>query len=329
MNSVELKIAPKDWLYIIIIGAFFGFFISLCFYFLSYDLQNISTIIFSTSCAVIISLFAFLLITISNRFILPKVNKKFWYLISFIFSFLSGFLGFSLSFLIFSFGDSKIIYIISSFWFYISVIIGFLTFLVGLILHQFISMKYKNEEIKTQVLETKLKALENELNPHFLFNALNSVSELVYVDQKKAENAILHISKFLRNAINKESLITLEAELLMVKTYVNIENIRFDEKIVLKIDDFEEYKDIKVPKFSIQLLVENAIKHGYLGEDLEIDIKFGKNAVIVLNNGKLTTNLKFGTGLSNLKKRLELQKIGTLDFKIEENRMKFIIKLKD
>ena len=91
MQTVELKIAPKDWLYIIIIGSFFGFFISLCFYFISYDLQNISTIIFSTGTAIFISLFAFFLITVSNKFILPKINKKFWYLISFIFSLLLDF----------------------------------------------------------------------------------------------------------------------------------------------------------------------------------------------------------------------------------------------
>ena len=78
MQSVELKIAPKYWIYITIIGAFFGFFISLCFYFISYDLQNVSTIIFSTATAVFISLFAFFLITVSNKFILPKVNQKFW-----------------------------------------------------------------------------------------------------------------------------------------------------------------------------------------------------------------------------------------------------------
>ncbi|MEZ4694750.1 MAG: histidine kinase [Aliarcobacter sp.] len=329
MQTVELKISQKDWLYIIIIGAFFGFFISLCFYFISYDLQNISTIIFSTSTAILISLFAFFLITISNNLILPKVDKKFWYLISFIFSFLSGFLGFSFSFLFFSFSDFKIVNIISSFWIYISITIGFLTFLVGLILHQFISMKYKNEEIKTQILETKLKALENELNPHFLFNALNSVSELIYVDQKKAEIAVIEISKFLRNAINKESLISLETELMMVKTYVNIENIRFDEKINLQIEDFEKVKIIKVPKFSIQLLVENAIKHGFIGNNLNISIKFEENNIIVSNNGKLTENLKFGTGLSNLQKRLELQKVGKLEYKIEDEKMKFIIKIKD
>ena len=328
MQSVELKITLKDWIYITIIGAFFGFFISLCFYFLSYDLQNISTIIFSTSSAIFISLFSFFLITISNKFILPKVKQKFWYLISFIFSFLSGFLGFSFSFLLFSFGDFKIIYILSSFWIYISITIGFLTFLVGLILHQFISMKYKNESIKSQMLETKLKALENELNPHFLFNALNSVSELVYQDPKKAEHAIIHISKFLRNAISKDSLISLETELSMVQTYVNIENIRFDEKIVLNIENYDEYKNIKIPKFSIQLLVENAIKHGYLSEILNIDIKFLKDKIIVENDGKITKEINFGTGLTNLKSRLKLQKIGTLSANVLEDKMQFVIELK-
>ena len=328
MQTVELKIARKDWIYITIIGAFFGFFISLCFYFISYDLQNVSTIIFSTATAVFISLFAFFLITVSNKFILPKVNQKFWYLISFVFSFLSGFLGFSFSFLLFSFTDFKILHIISPFWIYISITIGFLTFLVGLILHQFISMKYKNESIKNQILETKLKALENELNPHFLFNALNSVSELIYQDQKKAESAVIEISKFLRNAINKESLISLETELSMVKTYINIENVRFDGKIVLNIEDFNEYKNIKIPKFSIQLLVENAIKHGYLGKFLNVDINFSKDKIIVQNNGKIANIVKFGTGLSNLQKRLELQKVGSLSHQILDDKMLFIIELK-
>ncbi|MBP6163752.1 MAG: histidine kinase [Aliarcobacter sp.] len=327
MQTVELKIARKDWIYITIIGAFFGFFISLCFYFISYDLQNVSTIIFSTATAVFISLFAFFLITVSNKFILPKVNQKFWYLISFVFSFLSGFLGFSFSFLLFSFTDFKILHIISPFWIYISVTIGFLTFLVGLILHQFISMKYKNESIKNQILETKLKALENELNPHFLFNALNSVSELIYQDQKKAEIAVIHISKFLRNAINKQSLISLETEISMVKTYVNIENIRFDEKIVLNLADFEEFKNIQIPKFSIQLLIENAIKHGYSGNILNVNLEFFKDKIIVSNDGKISNNIKYGTGLSNLQKRLEIQKIGNLSYEIRDDKMQFIIQL--
>ena len=114
----------------------------------------------------------------------------------------------------------------------------------------------------------------------------------------------------------------------MVKTYVNIENVRFDEKIVLNIQNFSEFKNVKIPKFSIQLLVENAIKHGFLGKPLNIDISFSKNRIMVQNNGKITNIVKFGTGLSNLQKRLELQKVGSLSHQILDERMVFVIELK-
>ena len=139
---------------------------------------------------------------------------------------------------------------------------------------------------------------------------------------------MIEISKFMRNAINKESLITLETELSMVKTYVNIENIRFDKKIVLNIEDFTEYKNIQIPKFSIQLLVENAIKHGFIGKTLNIDINFSKNKIRVQNDGKIANIVNFGTGLSNLQKRLELQKVGNLSFEKLDDKMLFIIEFK-
>ena len=132
----------------------------------------------------------------------------------------------------------------------------------------------------------------------------------------------------MRNAINKESLISLETELSMVKTYVNIENVRFDEKIFLNIDDFSEFKNIKIPKFSIQLLVENAIKHGFLQKNLNIAISFSKDKIIVQNDGKIANIVEFGTGLSNLQKRLELQKVGNLSFEILDDKMVFIINFK-
>ena len=332
MVSVELKISYKDWIYIIVIGASFGFLLSLFFYFLSTELKQVGTIYFSVFTAVSISLFAFFLINLSNNYILPYVDKKFWYLISFIFSFCSGSLGFTFSFLFFSFFDGiNVIELINPYWGYLSITIGFLTFLIGLILHQFISMKYRNESNKSEVLESKIKALENELNPHFLFNALNSVSELIYIDQKKAEKAVLDISSFLRNAIYKGSLITLENEINMLKTYVNIENIRFADKIKLNIDINPKYYYLMLPKFSIQLLAENAIKHGYLQKELEINVKFNdeSNCIIVTNNGKISENLKFGTGLNNLSNRLSFHNIGKLEYKTQDDKMIFIIKIKD
>lgn len=328
MQKVELKISSLDWVYIIIIGAFFGFFISLFLYLLNENLQQISTIVFSVITAVTISLCAALLITISNNYILPRVDEKFWYLISFFFSFCSGAFGFLVSFAVFVTFDTEIITMIKPYWFYITFTIGFLTFLVGLILHQFISMKYKNESIKNEILEMKIKTLENELNPHFLFNALNSMSELVYIDQKKAENSILNLSKFLRNAINKTSIIDIEDELSMVQTYVDIENIRFEDKIELFISKDVEPLCIKVPKFSIQLLVENAIKHGYNSKHLTVTIHTTKKKISVSNNGNKPLSVVFGTGLSNLSKRLDILKIGTLQYKLDDNLTTFEITLK-
>ncbi|MFX4252521.1 sensor histidine kinase [Aliarcobacter butzleri] len=329
MLNNELKISLKDWTNILIIGILFGFFQSLIFYFLNQNLQIFSTIIFSISTAFFITIFAIVLITLSNSFILPKIKKSFWTILSFFFSFLSGFLGFILTYFIFSKFDIEVIIFISDFWLNISIVVGFLTLLIALILHQFVFLKNKNNQIQKEILESKLKSLENELNPHFLFNALNSVSQLIYIDKKKAEDAVLQLSKFLRNAINKESLVYLENEIFMVQTYVNIENIRFDNKIVLHIDDYNDFKLVKIPKFSIQLLVENSIKHGYLGKELNIFITFEKNLIKVSNDGKKNSNIKFKTGLSNLENRLRLLNIGELHFLIENENMTFCIILKD
>ncbi|RBQ28473.1 sensor histidine kinase [Aliarcobacter vitoriensis] len=329
MLKNELQISFKDWLNIIVIGAFFGFFQSLILYFLNEKLQNIFTVIFSICTAFFITIFAVFLISISNRYFLPEIDKKYWYFFSLFFSFLSGFFGFCLSFFIFFDVDFELILLIKTFWLNIAVVIGFLTLLIALILHKFVSLKNKNIEIEKEILDTKLKSLENELNPHFLFNALNSVSELIYIDKIKAENAVLQLSKFLRNAINKESLITLESEIFMVQTYVSIENIRFDNKIILNIDDYEEFKSFKIPKFSIQLLVENSIKHGYLGDILNIHIKFENNYIKVLNDGKISENIEFKTGLNNLKNRLSLLNIGELKFNTDGKFMIFSIILKD
>ena len=325
MSSFELKITKRDWVYITIIGTLFGLFISLFFYFLNVMFYDISTIAFGVFSAFSITTLSALFISMSNNYILPIINPKFWYIISFIFSFISGAFGFWLSYSIFSIGESKITDIIEPYSLYLAVTVGSLTFLIGLILHQFIAMKHKHESIQTQILSSKIKALESELNPHFLFNALNSMSELVYIDPKKAEASILNLSKFLRNAIKIDSIIDIIDEIEMVKTYVEIENIRFEDRIKLHIDN-RATKNIKLPKFSIQLLVENAIKHGYENRELNINIDIDRD-IYISNDGKVTKNLKFGIGLLNLNSRLNLLNIGELIYE-DRDIMRFKIEVK-
>ncbi|HHH20022.1 MAG TPA: histidine kinase [Campylobacterales bacterium] len=329
MDKIELKVTFRDWLFIIIIGAFFGLLISLLLYLVNPQLQYLSTIVFSVLTAIKIALFSSVLITLSNNYILPKVNDSFWYAISFLFSFIAGFLGFTVSYFVGRSSDLPIAIMLEDWWVWIATTMGFLTFLIGLILHQFIAMKYKHEQGRNQIITNRLQALENELNPHFLFNALNSMSELVYLDQQKAERSILNLATFLRNAINKESLIPLDLELEMVRTYVEIENIRFNNQIQLSIEIDPLMDKVVIPKFSIQLLVENAIKHGYQKKPLTIQIDCTHHHISVTNNGKITTVIHYGTGLQNLQDRLGILEVGHLSHRVEDTTMTFTINLKE
>lgn len=324
-QEFELKVGLKDWIFINLLGPLFGLLIASAFYFSSVDFQNFSTFVFGSITALFISLFASILITLSNNTLLPKVDKRFWYLISFFFSFVSGFLGFLCSFWVFKFFESNIVITLEQYRYYFAMVTGCLTLLVGIILHQFTSMKYKHEAIKSEMLQSKIKALENELNPHFLFNALNTITELVYIDASKAERALIDLSKFLRNAITKDTLLSVAQELQMVQTYVDIENVRFSNKIELHITQHKTFEKIQIPKFSIQLLVENAIKHGYTGKKLVVKIYKDNDTIVVENNGKTIKQITFGIGLTNLDDRLRLLKIGSLSYQSMDDGMRFVI----
>lgn len=156
------------------------------------------------------------------------------------------------------------------------------------------------------LMQSRLSSLETQLNPHFLFNALNSIAELIHIDSYKAEEAVLKVSSFLRNTMEERALIPLHQELEHVKAYLSLENIRFNNAIEINIP--QHIPMWEVPKFSIQLLVENAIKHGWdeLNGTLSINVEFDsdKRDIYVSNNGKAITSDRFGIGLNNLQQRL-------------------------
>ena len=172
--------------------------------------------------------------------------------------------------------------------------------------HEIESLREQEAQTRLSLMQSRLMSLETQLNPHFLFNALNSIAELLHQDAHKAEEAILKVSTFLRNTMSEQTSIALSLELEYVRDYVELENLRFGDTITLVMPEL--IPSWKVPKFSIQLLVENAIKHGKQGKGLNISIIIDEpnSSITVQNDGKSMPSCTLGIGLKNLMQRLKL-----------------------
>ncbi len=318
MYNIALRIKVLDWLYILLIGVVFAMLLSALGYVLL-GLEWIQGVYFGAMLGFSITFFSLLFITFMNQTILPKISKIFWLPLAVFFSFLSGFLGTLLSTMVAEWLPIDLIPLFHTHHVQIAVAIGVLTYIVGALLYRFVKMRNEKEEVDHHYVQSRLRSLETQLNPHFLFNALNSIAELIHQDPNKAETAILKVSTFLRNTMDEKAMIPLNDELRNVRDYVELENIRFSGKIHLHIDD--PMPKIKVPKFSIQLLVENAIKHGFIDKKiLEISLSYdqSQNRLRLTNNGRAMKSTKFGTGLRNLSQRLRLLCKGKIEITDKE-----------
>lgn len=203
----------------------------------------------------------------------------------------------------------------------------FLVFVfIGIIraLISFFILKEKEIKIETEVklanlreLKTKaeLNALHSKINPHFLYNALNSIAGLAKTDANKTEHMALSLSKLFRYSINKEQSdwSTFEEELEMVRIYLDIEKVRFDERLEFSINLPNELRLVQVPRFLIQPLVENSVKYGIskLTEKGQIQISIVQNGkyteIGVSDNGPDFPNeLIPGFGLQSIHDKLEI-----------------------
>ncbi len=125
----------------------------------------------------------------------------------------------------------------------------------------------KLESIKDMANKAEIKALQAQINPHFLFNALNTIVSFVRINPNKARNLIIDLSTYLRyNLEEADELVSIEKELEQVRAYIKIEQARYGDKLKV-IYDVDKEIDVKVSSLIIQPLVENAIKHGILKGD--------------------------------------------------------------
>ena len=164
----------------------------------------------------------------------------------------------------------------------------------------------------------QLDMLRYQVNPHFLFNALNSIRASISPNNQAAKQMITQLSEFLRHSLmsNDKNQNTLSEELESVENYLAIEKIRFEEALEVEFNIDEEAKNIMLPSFLLNPLVENAIKHGFQTNQDILKIKVsaaledGRLVIEVKNTGKLnqqTTVSENKIGLNNVQERLKKQ----------------------
>lgn len=178
---------------------------------------------------------------------------------------------------------------------------------------------YKKEEVEKWQLQTAVKdaeliALKAQINPHFLFNALNNIRALILEDHMKARDMVSHLSELLRYSIqfNDNEKVTIDEELEIVNKYLELESIHYENRLHYEISARKDLGKFRIPPMLIQLMAENAVKHGISlvknGGDIFISIsKEGKNLVLeVCNTGKLKKNVGNGIGLRNATDRIRI-----------------------
>jgi len=182
--------------------------------------------------------------------------------------------------------------------------------------------RLREEQVSSALAETaaaqqQLRALRAQINPHFLFNSLHSLSTLVRHDAAAAEDAIDRLGELLRYALDHGALesVRLQDEIAFVRNYVELERLRFGDRLDVSFDIDEAAADAMVPPFLLQPLVENAIRHGIAprgaGGSIRVSARMdtGRLAVEVGDNGvgagPAALEPESGLGLSILKRQLE------------------------
>ncbi len=181
---------------------------------------------------------------------------------------------------------------------------------------------YQKAEIESLIWESavkdfEIKTLKAQLNPHFMFNAMNSIRALIEEDPENAKVAVTKLSNILRYSlkIERTETVTLEDEIKTIKDYLDLEKIRFEERLKYNLDISPDSNKVEIPPMMIQTLIENGIKHGVSkrtnGGEVSLITKVDAGNLLIeirntghLNNEQLRSS--DGFGIANTKHRLSL-----------------------
>ncbi|MEI6435681.1 MAG: histidine kinase [Bacteroidota bacterium] len=221
------------------------------------------------------------------------------------------------------FSSNKVYNELLVFWIPYRIISGVIYYIViALVYYLFIYYVNLQEKVKVEsrlrevLKETELNMLKSQINPHFLFNSLNSISSLTITNPEKAREMVIKLSDFLRYSVssNNNSFTTLENEMSNIRRYLDIEKVRFGDKLqfVFKLDG--GCRNHKIPVMLLQPLFENAIKHGVyesteqVSIEMDCEYKDGYLEIVIVNDFDPEARPRKGSGigLKNIRERLRL-----------------------
>jgi sensor histidine kinase YesM len=179
-------------------------------------------------------------------------------------------------------------------------------------LHERNQIAVENETLRAENISTHYEALKSQLDPHFMFNSLNTLQSLINVDAKKAHDYVQELSQVLRSTLQNKEVVTLEQELQGVQAYCNLLQIRYGENLRFDFQIDPKYNDYQLLPLSVQGLVENAIKHNVISgkQPLVVRIMTVDDGFLkVLNpiQPKIMDEPGNGIGLANLTERYRLK----------------------
>jgi two-component system, LytTR family, sensor kinase len=185
-------------------------------------------------------------------------------------------------------------------------------------------------QLKVEKLEAQKQVLMQQLQPHFLFNALSVLKSLIKENTDDAEEYTVKLSDFLRYSVesHKSDVVTLKEEIQFANDYIELQKVRFDKSFIFETHIPKDILDHKIPVFALQTLVENAFKHNHFTEKrpLHIRITYEEGRLVIWNN-KISIKIteRMGTGLNNLNRRYEM--ITNKPIAITDNEDFFMVKI--
>jgi hypothetical protein len=190
-----------------------------------------------------------------------------------------------------------------------------------------IAMAKANAQLEVLSRQAQLDSLSSQLNPHFLFNSLNTIKSLVSAKPQVARRGIDLLAELLRSALYPRhgAMSTLGEEMALVEDYLELESLRLEERLTVEKNIDRSLLELPIPRFSVQSLVENAIKHGISAQKaggtivISVSSENDQLHIDVSNPGKLSGTDGSGIGLCNLRGRLRLHYGGKASLQIDSN----------